>query len=183
MRFFNVAKIKITTAASDKEEVVDLTGIIFAELENIEIKWKKISKQTVIRSSKILWFILLLILIPGFFYVGWKALILLPAFPLVYYINHQLYLNGGYMLHESYLLWKWGWINRETLYLPIKNIQSVSLKQNPFDKRRNLTTLSIDTAGQSNTGGGPKIHDLPYEDAVILQKFLVRHVSESDFTW
>ncbi len=76
-----------------------------------------------------------------------------------------------------------GWINRETLYLPVKNIQSVSLRQTLFDRRRNLSTLFIHTAGQSNTGGGPKIHDLPYEEASYLQQVLAKHVSESEFTW
>ncbi len=199
-RVFHTASISVDTAGDNyqvedkrkrdrlvpvmkKELAAALTGKIFTELESVEEKWKRVSKQSVIRGSKVIWVILLLVLIPGFIWMGWKSLILLPAFPFAYYLNYQWYLNGGYLLHESFMLWRWGWLNRETLYLPIKNIQSVSVSHTPFDRRRNLATLSIDTAGQSNTGGGPKIHNLPYEEAVRLQQYLARRVSEKGFTW
>jgi len=199
-RIFHIAAISVDTAG-DNYQVQDknkrdllvpvmpekltttLIDNIFKGFKHIEEKWKKVSKQSVIRGSKVFWFILLSILVPSFIWAGWKSLILLPAFPFVYYLNYQWYLNGGYWLHESYMLRRWGWLNRETLYLPIKNIQTISVSQSPFDRRRNLATLSIDTAGQSNTGGGPRIHHLPYEEAIRLQRLLARRVSESDFTW
>ena len=199
-RIFHIASISVDTAG-DNFQVQDkkkrdllvpvisgelagkLAGDIFKELKNVEGKWKKVSKQSIIRESIAQCLIILCILVPGLFWAGWKAIILLAGLPFVYYLNYQLYLNKGYKVHESYLLWREGWLNRTTLYLPILNIQSVSVSQTPFDRRRNLATLSIDTAGQSNTGGGPEIHHLPYYEAVELQHFLAGRVSESDFTW
>jgi membrane protein YdbS with pleckstrin-like domain len=49
--------------------------------------------------------------------------------------------------------------------------------QNYFDRRLNLATLSVDTAGQTNTGGGPTISNLPIKEALRIQQVLISKVA------
>jgi len=89
----------------------------------------------------------------------------------------------GYWYDEDYLVYRKGWFNRKTLYLPIRNVQNVTLTQNPFDRRHRMGSVTIDTAGQTNTGGGTVIRHLPIGDAVILQRRLARRVASMKFDW
>jgi hypothetical protein len=46
-----------------------------------------------------------------------------------------------------------------------------------------LATLSVDAAGQSNTGGGPLIRHLPVEEARRLQKALAVRAANCEVAW
>jgi putative membrane protein len=58
-----------------------------------------------------------------------------------------------------------GWWRRSTHVVPVRNVQAVVVRQTPFDRRLGLATLVVDTAGQAFTGGGPRVANLPVEEA------------------
>jgi len=134
--------------------------------------WKAVSPKAIMRGTKLAWLILILAMILSAVQFGWLALIFLPAFPLAYFLNVKSYKNTGYWVDDHYLISRRGWFNRQTLYLPIHVIQNVSLTQSPFDRRLGLATMVVDTAGQTNTGGGTAIHNLPLDEATRVQRLL-----------
>ena len=146
-------------------------------------QWKRISRLAIMRGSKKWWLLLALAVGQTYWLVGWYCLAWLPVFPLVYFLNWQGYRNTGYWLGESHFLSRRGWLNRATTCIPIKNVQNVSTRQNLFDRRLGLATLSIDTAGQSNTGGGPVLRHLPLEDAVKIRQTIASRVAASGISW
>jgi putative membrane protein len=116
-------------------------------------------------------------MVPSFIPFGWLALLVLPGFPLVRYLNVQRYRNTGYWVDDNYLISRKGWFNRRTLYLPLRNLQNIAVKQSYFDRRLDLAKLQVDTAGQSNTGGGSMIRNVPVDVARSVQESLARRVA------
>ncbi len=151
------------------------------ELTTVEPNWKRVSPRAVLRGSKKGWLLIIAIMAQTFGMFGWFCLILLPAIPAVYFLNYQWFRHTGYWMGERHFLSRKGWINRETVCLPLDNIQNVSVTQSFFDRRLSLAALSIDTAGQSNTGGGPIIRHLPVEEAKRIQRSLANRVADHEF--
>ena len=166
-----------------KEEAQEVARQAIPGLVEINPSWHRISPLAILRGSKKGWMLIVLATLLTFLTSGWLCLAWIPAFPLVYLLNYQWYRNSGYWLSEDYFLWRSGWINRSTVCLPVCNIQNVSVVQNPFDRRLGLAVLSIDIAGQSNTGGGPRIKHLPVDKANRIQHVLADRAAESEFVW
>jgi putative membrane protein len=156
-----------------RSRAYQLTVSILTHLKDPEPAWKRVSPKAILRGSKKFWLAIAWIMLLTALPLGWFVLVLLPAFPLAYFLNLQWYRNRGYWTDGNHLISRKGWFNRETLFLPVRNIQNVSLKRNPFDRRLGLATIEVDTAGQSNTGGGTTIRNLPLEDAKWLQEMLI----------
>ena len=168
---------------TSRDHAFALVRDVQPDLETSEPEWKRISRKAIMRGTRKGWLLILALMIQTFLATGWMCIAWLPVIPFVYYLNVQWYRNTGYWVGEKFVLSRRGWLNRNTLFLPVKNIQNVAVTQNPFDRRYNLATVTIDTAGQSNTGGGPIIRNLPVEEARSLQQFLVKQVANSISKW
>ncbi len=153
------------------------------ELEFDPAEWQALSPKAILRRTFVVSMFFLLAAGQTFIIADWVALAWLPTPLIAYYANVQWFRNTGYNLTDRHILWKTGWIQRTALFLPIKNIQNVSLNQSPFDRRLKLASLAIDTAGQSNTGGGPTIRHLPIEEARVLQESIIQRVAHTKFIW
>ncbi len=149
-----------------------LIGDVLPDLQDAQPLLRRVSPKAILRGSKKFWLVILVVMLGNIGPLGWFTLLFLPAFPLAYLLNIKWYKNRGYWFDERYLISRKGWFNRQTLYLPIRVVQNVSLTQSPFDRRLGLATLAVDTAGQTNTGGGPTIPNLPLEEARRLQSLL-----------
>ena len=171
--------VPVATCGQAQEIVLNLQP----DLSPSPWDWRHVSRQSIMRRSRIGWAIVFIGVVQTALWASWLALVWLPAPFIVYYWNLQWYRNTKYCLTSQYVLWRTGWLNRSTLFLPIKNIQNVTLMQNPFDRRLKLASLVIDTAGQSNTGGGPVIRHLPINDAIDLKKIIIDRVVRTRFGW
>jgi putative membrane protein len=176
-------KRDLLVPVATRENAEAITLRLLPDLNAEEREWKKVSKQAIMRRSRLGWSLCLYGMLQTSVWVGWFAIGWLVACPLVYFLNLQWYRNTKYCVTDHYVIWRTGWINRTTLFLPIRNIQNVALSQSPFDRRLSLASVSIDTAGQSNTGGGPVIRHLPIEAASELQKLLIHRVVQTKFQW
>jgi putative membrane protein len=101
----------------------------------------------------------------------------LALLPLVYVVSVASYRNTRYALSDRYFCARRGWAGRSTHIVPINKVQAVEVSQSPFDRRLGLATLSVDTAGQAYTGGGPQISNLPLDEARAVAGALARKAS------
>ncbi len=111
------------------------------------------------------------------------ALWLLTLIPLIYWGNVLSYRHLGYSLGETLFRARRGWLGRSTHIVPMRNIQVLVITETPFDRRHGLATLTVDTAGQTHTGGGPKIRNLPRTEAERLARDLARRAAEMRYRW
>jgi putative membrane protein len=80
-----------------------------------------------------------------------------------------------YALAETSLQVSRGVLKRREWTVPYGNIQSVTLRRGPLQRRMGVTSLRIDTAGGSGLNG-PHIHDLVHRDATELVRRLAERV-------
>jgi putative membrane protein len=113
----------------------------------------------------------------------WLGLWPLLFIPTVYALSVLSYRHLGYALEEKYFRTRRGWFSRATHIVPIRNTQAIIIRQTPFDRRHGVATLSIDTAGQANTGGGPRINNVPWDEAVAVATALARRASDLRYRW
>lgn len=199
-RWFGLAAIRVDSAG-DRKEVEDqkkkdvllpvapraearrIAGEAMPGLDSMSPDWQSMSPLAVMRGTKKGWLLVLLAMVQVGVWGGWYSLMLLPAFPGVYFLNRLWYRNTGFSVDRDHFLGRSGWLNRATVCLPIKNIQNVSVRQSFFDRRLGLASLVIDTAGQTNTGGGPRIRHLPVAQARNVQQVLVHQAAQQEFHW
>ncbi len=80
-----------------------------------------------------------------------------------------------YALAETSLQVSRGVLKRREWTVPYGNIQSVTLRRGPLQRRMGVTSVRIDTAGGSGLNG-PHIHDLVHRDATELVRRLAERV-------
>ena len=166
-----------------RPQAVEVARQAIPGLVETDPSWKRVSRRAIRRGSNKGWLLTSLMMLQTALVAGWFCLIWIPAFPMIYLLNYQWYRHSGYWIDDDYFLWRSGWINRSTVCLPVRNVQNVSVTQNPFDRRLGLASMSIDIAGQSNTGGGPRIKHLPIGEARKIQHQLTARADESEFVW
>ncbi len=166
-----------------RPQAVEVARQAIPGLVEIDPSWKRVSRRAIRRGSNKGWLLASLVMLLTSLVAGWFCLMWIPAFPMIYLLNYQWYRHSGYWIDDDYFLWRSGWINRSTVCLPVRNVQNVSVTQNPFDRRVGLASMSVDIAGQSNTGGGPRIKHLPLEEARRIQHQLTARADESEFVW
>jgi putative membrane protein len=142
------------------------------------IEWRRVSRLA-IRRGVIRGAIICSLAAAILFGVQWRIASLWPLLllPFVYFISVANYRNLGYALSERYFCVRRGWAGRSTHVVPINKIQAVEVRQSPFDRKLGLATLSVDTAGQAYTGGGPQISNLPLDGAREIAGALAHRAS------
>lgn len=83
-------------------------------------------------------------------FAWWLPLVLLPAAPVA---AHLKWRNLGYWLGDDHVVTRAGFWVRTTRVVPYYRIQTVHTSQNVFQRRRELATLVLDTAGRSGLIG------------------------------
>jgi membrane protein YdbS with pleckstrin-like domain len=83
----------------------------------------------------------------------------------------------GYVLRDKDVLFKKGVIWRSVTAIPFNRIQHVETSSTPFDRKFELATLQLFTAG--GTGGDLKIDGLAADTAEQLRLFILQKVGRS----
>ncbi len=89
----------------------------------------------------------------------------LPAWiPLAAILAHYRYKALGWVLHDGFLVSRAGLWTRRTWIVPVARVQTVALRQSPFQRRLGLATLTVDTAG-SHAWSRARVIDLAEAEA------------------
>lgn len=155
---------------------------IFPELDSAPPDWRRVSKRAILRgfikASLLVCLLTAAVLLARQDLWGLWPLALLP---LILWLNVKAYRHLGYALQDKIFQTRQGWLSRATHIVPVRNVQVVALLQNPFDRRHGVMTLQVDTAGQTFTGGGPQIRNLPVASAQELASVLAHRAAKTRF--
>jgi putative membrane protein len=146
------------------------------------VEWRRVSRLAV-RRGAIKGAVVCALAAAILFVANWRIAAMWPLalLPLVYFISVANYRNLGYTLSGRYFCARRGWAGRSTHVVPIDKIQAVEVRQSPLDRRLGLATLSVDTAGQAYTGGGPQINNLPIDEAREIAGALAHRASATRY--
>jgi len=89
----------------------------------------------------------------------------------------------GYALTERVIYFRSGWLSRRVSVVRFVNMQTVSMHQSPFDHRKRMASVAVDTAGAGGTGHRIRI---PFLDVGVADSILQRLYAETrstEFRW
>jgi putative membrane protein len=95
------------------------------------------------------------------------GLLLLPLVAFLSWLSHRPH---AWVLEGGILAVRRGWFSQKQVFLPVKNIQSLSIERGPLHRLAGLAGLVIDTAGGSHFG--VRIANLRHETARKLLRVL-----------
>jgi len=202
-RLFGLVTLRVDTSGSHREHKDDNTGrdvllpiarrgdvdplltIFFPDFDAGRIEgaeWRRVSRLAIRRGA--IKGAIVCALAAAFLFGAYQQLFALwplALLPLVYFISAANYRNLRYTLSDRYFCARHGWAERSTHIVPINKVQAVEIHQSPFDRRLGLATLRVDTAGQAYTGGGPRIKNLPIDEAREIAGALAHRASETRY--
>jgi putative membrane protein len=119
--------------------------------------------------------------VPSVWFAGWWAAAILPAALPLIWLHAQLYVkHTGWALHADFFVWKRGWLTRKLTVVRRDRIQSVQLRESPFDRRYRMTRLNVDNAGATASSHRLALSYLDRRDAERLALALYRpHVAKA----
>jgi membrane protein YdbS with pleckstrin-like domain len=87
-------------------------------------------------------------------------------------VSFKSYEYEGYAVREHDIIHKQGWIFRSEIIVPFNRVQHCEVNQGPLDRLMGLSTLSVFTAGGSDSD--ISIPGLKPETAAALKEFITR---------
>jgi putative membrane protein len=116
--------------------------------------------------------------------LGVWSLAAAPPAALLAFLNARLYLrHTRHALHGGAVLYRSGWWRRRTSTVRFEKIQTLSLRQSPFDRRARMAAVSVDTAGAGRIGHPVHVRYLAERTATDLHERLFREAGRTDFRW
>ena len=156
--------------------------LFFPDLDEAGGDWQHVSRRAIVRGTKKGAAVcLLLAALSCSIQRSWYGLWPLLFIPAVYALNVMSYRHLGYWLGDRFFRMRSGWLSRETHIVPIRNVQSIVVRQTPFDRRHKVSTLVVDSAGQTNTGGGPRIRNVPTADVLNVARTLAHRAASTRY--
>lgn len=197
MRYFGYASLKVETAGYtsqqdanttstktliplDKREEVyrhaqQLGEMKLGEMHNLDTRARKrYSHRYALLSSA-----LLLTSVPMIYFGFHPGLLLIPVagFMAVKKAANKKWMNIGYSMGDQNLLVMKGFWNRRTYIIPYFRFQNLMITESIFQRRWNLGSLTVDTAGDKVVN--PKIIDLDKQTAFKLREQLYQKFKAS----
>jgi putative membrane protein len=172
-----------------RDELPALLPQLLPGFDGETVPWQRVSRRAVRRG-----FVkgaVTLLFLTGLLFAGeallrgprWLDLWPLLLLPLVYWLNVISYRHLGYAADRLYFQTRRGWLGRAWHIVPLRNAQTVVLRETPFDRRHGVATLHLDTAGQTHTGGAPLIANLPRGEALTLARALAHIAATTRYRW
>jgi len=163
------------------DDLGDLLRDVLPEIELGELSWQPLDPRARGRIfRKGLFVVALLTTVAAFSPLRWWALALLTlGTGLVWNHARQYVRFAGYALMPNAVAFRSGWWVRRMSVVSFAKIQAVSLRQSPFDRRLDMASLNVDTAGAGKTGHGVSI---PFLDAPRARQMLDRLACDAGST-
>ncbi len=150
-----------------------MPGVDFANLQ-----WKALHPRAWLRMFKTSVFWWSLLLLPASILVS--VWVLLPGAAIVLWAwRHARGWSrfAGYACDGEFIAYRAGWWHRQWVIARIDKGQTVSISHSPFDRRRGMHTVSVDTAGAALNSFALSVPYLPIDEARALAEVLRARMS------
>jgi membrane protein YdbS with pleckstrin-like domain len=109
---------------------------------------------------------LLIVAVPSWWYLREAAVFIVPIVVALAWLHAHLHVKyTRWALERDVLLFRTGWLTRRMTIVPRDRVQSLNVSESPFDRRRRMASLTVDTAGGSARSAGVRIRYLPEDVA------------------
>lgn len=167
-----------------RSELGDVLPEILPDVRDEVPDWRRVEpcaiRREILKGTAVILVVTAVTLVVRRDFFGFMPLLLLPW---IAFFCVRAYQHLGYAVGERLFHTRRGWLNRSTHIVPIRNVQAIVLRQNPFDRRHGVVSLAVDTAGQAFTGGGPRIGNVDEAKARQLARELAASAAGKRFRW
>ena len=112
------------------------------------------------------WLSLLIVAGPSWWYLREAAVFGIPIVVALAWMHAHLFVKyTRWALERDVLLFRSGWLTRRLTIVPRDRVQTLNVSTSPFDRRRHMASLLVDTAGGSSMSAGVHIRYLPADVA------------------
>lgn len=198
-RWLGRASVRVETAggtgpnAGDREWLAPLirVGALPALLDQLipgfnpeAVSWQSVHPRAFRRAVKPGVIIAVVVTSVWALIIGWSALLVLAVWlPAAVIGARQHVRHLRWAEHDEVVMMRSGWIWRQETLSRANKIQSVSLRQSPFDRRAAMARVRIDTAG---AGAASHRVDIPFLDRAVatrLAERLAAQAASTAFRW
>ena len=152
-----------------QDDAERLVRVALPQARTSEVDWQRLAPRArwrIFRVRALIWIIAAPV--PAASFIGWWTAALVPAvLPLIWLHAHLYVKHTGWALDDDFFLLTRGWWTRKLSVVRRNRIQSVRLRDSPFDRRYGMTRLSVDNAG---TGAMSHRVALPYLDRRVAER-------------
>ena len=173
----NKKSIKIPGCFQD--QIDEVTNTLYGKDNNSGIEYYPVDRRYLIRSSIYITLFCLVIIVPGLLLDQvWMVILGSVAWAYLILITYLNFRKTKYGFNDKMVVVKGGTFGDKTTLFPLYKLQSAALKQNIYQRRRNLATVVLYTAS-----GGTSI---PYIDkglAESIVNFMLYKVESDSRKW
>ncbi|MGH9378991.1 MAG: PH domain-containing protein [Thermoanaerobaculia bacterium] len=144
-------------------DVPRLTAAVFGDLDYGSLRFRPVHPRARTRAFARYSAPLLVLAAALILFLSPSGLWLLALVPFAYGAAHLHYRNLGYALVPGYVVARAGFLNRITWIVPERKVQTLHVRETPFQRRHGLATLVVDTAA-----GAARVVDLGRDEALAL---------------
>jgi putative membrane protein len=158
-------------------EIADYLTMVFPDFEWESVEWRpshpRARRRLFIRRALVVVLVSMLLAV----FLDPRALVLLVALLPAWLLAAVHYRHLGHARPGDYVLTREGLWNRRTYVVPLRKIQALHLKQSPLQRRLDLGTVTIETAGNPYGWHAPRSLDVGQAYGVDMLESLASDVT------
>lgn len=167
-----------------QDELPGLLTTVLREGDFAGLDWRGVHPRAFRREVK--GWILVAVLISVPFVVplkGWVLILLAGLLAWAYVAARQTIARMGWAVSDGAVFFRSGWLRREVTAVRFTQIQAVTVRESPFDRRTGMASIRVDTAGAGELSHRVDIPYLPRETAWELCDLLATQADRTAFRW
>lgn len=167
-----------------KERLASLLAIVQPGLSLESLAWEPVDPRAGRRILKRELIVAALVPLAFAYFLRWWAILLFAVMALLGLLQAR-YQPGrmGYAATDAFVAWRSGWLWRKLSIARVAKIQAVTLAASPFDRRYEMASVRVDTAGAGASAHRIRIPFLDAQVARGLAASLATRAQASEFRW
>jgi len=159
-----------------------LLAELFPELDGANVAWSRVHPRGPARAARSAFaFTLLATAWTAFAFTPWLALPSLALAGWTAFAAHRRTERLAYGLSSGAVAQRRGWLWRSTTFARLSKIQVAALHESPFDRRRHMARVRVDTAGTSDANHAIDVPFLARERALELRATLAERAARTTY--
>lgn len=167
-----------------RDELAGFLCKVLPEADFAAVPWRAAHPRAFRRAAKAWLLIAVAIALPFVVLLQWWDLALLGVLVVWAFVAARFQVaHLGWALNGGAVLFRSGWIWRQTSAARFAKIQAVAIHESPFDRRAAMARVRVDTAGAGDASHRVDIPYLARETARDLYDFLTAQAARTAFRW
>lgn len=167
-----------------RSELPRLVAEVLGERDFAGLAWRGVHPRAFRREVKGWIFVAFLISLPLVALLeGWVLLLLVDLIAWGFVAARKTIAHLGWAVSDGAVFFRSGWLWRQVTAVRFSQIQAVTLRESPFDRRTGMASVRVDTAGAAELSLGVDIPYLPRETARELCDLLASQAGRTAFRW